>query len=323
MLSKPDFVQKSIMVIHSYDVKNIRFHNENILVEDDAKIKNQASLHKLFAIFLIGEATISTQLIRKLQNFGVALVLLRKNLEVVSVIGGGLNGNILLREKQYQNFRDENLAVTMSKICITNKIQNQELLLAKIRQKNEILNKTANKLHSLAGSASVCENSKQLLGIEWNAAKYFFHEYYREMDWMGRYPRTKIDKNNLLLDMGYTFLFHFLEALLLLYGFDIYEGFYHRRFYQRKSLVCDIEEPFRAIIDEAMRKSFNLGQIKDSDFGFANGQYFLKWEAIKKYSQIFSKAILTHREAIYDYIYGFYRHILDPKKHQFPFYIFS
>ena len=85
MLSKPDFIQKSIMVIHSYDVKNIRFHNENILVEDDAKIKNQASLHKLFAIFLIGEATISTQLIRKLQNFGVALVLLRKNLEVVSV----------------------------------------------------------------------------------------------------------------------------------------------------------------------------------------------------------------------------------------------
>ena len=96
------------------------------------------------------------------------------------------------------------------------------------------------------------------------------------MDWIGRYPRTKIDKNNLLLDMGYTFLFHFLKALLLLYGFDIYEGFYHRRFYQRKSLVCDIEEPFRAIIDEAMRKSFNLGQIKDSDFGFANGQYFLK-----------------------------------------------
>ena len=96
------------------------------------------------------------------------------------------------------------------------------------------------------------------------------------MDWMGRYPRTKIDKNNLLLDMGYTFLFHFLEALLLLYGFDIYEGFYHRRFYQRKSLVCDIEEPFRAIIDEAMRKSFNLGQIKNSDFGFTNGQYFLK-----------------------------------------------
>ena len=166
MLSKPDFIQKSIMVIHSYDVKNIRFHNENILVEDDAKIKNQASLHKLFAIFLIGEATISTQLIRKLQNFGVVLVLLRKNLEVVSVIGGGLNGNILLREKQYQNFHDENLAMAMSKICITNKIQNQELLLAKIRQKNEILNKTANKLHSLAGSASVCENSKQLLGIE-------------------------------------------------------------------------------------------------------------------------------------------------------------
>jgi len=83
---------------------------------------------------------------------------------------------------------------------------------------------------------------------------------------MGRYPRTKIDKNNLLLDMGYTFLFHFIETLLCLYGFDLYEGFYHKRFYQRKSLVCDVQEPFRCIIDEALKKAYNLGRISEKDF---------------------------------------------------------
>lgn len=142
------------------------------------------------------------------------------------------------------------------------------------------------------------------------------------MDWMGRYPRTKIDKNNVLLDMGYTFLFHFIEALLLLYGFDVYEGFYHTRFYQRKSLVCDVEEPFRPIIDEAIRKAYNLGQISDKDFGFANGGYFLKGESIKKFSTIFARAILAQKEEIYDYVRDFYGYILDNSR-PLPFYNFS
>ncbi len=84
--------------------------------------------------------------------------------------------------------------------------------------------------------------------------------------------------------------------MLLLYGFDVYEGFYHTRFYQRKSLVCDIEEPFRPIIDEAIKKAFHLGQISDKDFGYKNGMYYLQPTSIKKFSKIFAKAILSHKE---------------------------
>lgn len=232
-----------------------------------------------------------------------------------------MNGNILLRERQYTLFRDPVESIQFSRHCITNKIQNQEALLKKIRAKDDILKNTSLKLHRLATDAYICHDRERLLGIEGNAAKYFFHEYYREMDWIGRYPRTKIDRNNLLLDMGYTFLFHFIEATLCLYGFDLYEGFYHQRYYQRKSLVCDVEEPFRPIIDEAMRRAYNLGQIGEKDFGFTNGSYFLKGDMIKKYSRIFSRAILDHREDIYRYIYGLYRYTLDPTR-TFPFYQF-
>ena len=52
------------------------------------------------------------------------------------------------------------------------------------------------------------------------------------------------------MDIGYTYLFNFIDALLRLYGFDTYLGFYHKEFYQRKSLVCDVVEPFRCIIDK-------------------------------------------------------------------------
>jgi len=223
MLSRPDFLQKQIVVVFSSQLRGLRFSNENLIIESDGKIIEQATLHKIFAVFLIGEATVSTKLIQKLKSFGIMLVLLRRNMELIDVIGNDLNGNILLREKQYAMFRDPNAASVLARKCVSNKIKNQEMLIKKIRDRNAILRDTAQKLHMLAGDAIVCGDVERLLGIEGNAARYFFHEYYREMDWMGRYPRTKIDRNNLLLDIGYTFLFHFIEALLCLYGFDLYE----------------------------------------------------------------------------------------------------
>ncbi len=69
MLSKPDFLEKQFLVIFSHDINNIRFRNENIYIEENGIIKNQVSLYKIFTIFLIGEATITTQLIKKLKNF--------------------------------------------------------------------------------------------------------------------------------------------------------------------------------------------------------------------------------------------------------------
>lgn len=322
MLTRPDFLEKQIVVIFSHQLRGLRFANENLIVEEDGKIIEQATLHKIFAIFLIGEATISTKLIQELKAFGIVLVLMKRNLELIDVIGDDMNGNILLREKQYSLFHDIPTTTLFARTCICNKISNQKALLSKIREKDEVLKDTADKLHSLANDAYVCSDSERLLGIEWNAARYFFHEFYREMDWMWRYPRTKIDKNNLLLDMGYTFLFHFIETLLCLYGFDLYEGFYHKRFYQRKSLVCDVQEPFRCIIDEALKKAYNLWRISEKDFWFSNGSYFLKADAIGKYSSIFSRSILNHREELYDYTYAFYRHIIDQKK-PFPYFKFS
>lgn len=43
---------------------------------------------------------------------------------------------------------------------------------------------------------------------------------------------------------------------------DVYCGVLHTMFYMRKSLVCDVMEPFRAIVDEQVKKSLNLGQFK-------------------------------------------------------------
>jgi CRISPR-associated protein Cas1 len=51
-----------------------------------------------------------------------------------------------------------------------------------------------------------------------------------------------------------------------MYGFDVYVGILHTQFFHRKSLVCDLEEPFRPIGDAAILKAMNLGQVSEKDF---------------------------------------------------------
>lgn len=156
------------------------------------------------------------------------------------------------------------------------------------------------------------------MGIEGSFTKKFFSMYFEELNWYRRMPRAKIDEYNLLLDIGYTFLLNYVDSLLRLYGFDVYKGCYHKLFFKRKSLSCDIVEPFRCIIDKQLLKSFRLKQINKKDFKFANGQYSLEYNKSKKYAGIFLEGILNYKEDIFNYIYEFYRFMMDDAKN-FPF----
>ena len=78
----------------------------------------------------------------------------------------------------------------------------------------------------------------------------------------------------------------------MLYGFDVYKGIYHQCFYQRKSLVCDIVEPFRVLIDWALRKAYKLNRIDESDFYKEHHQYKLLYKKSEKYIGIFMESIL-------------------------------
>ncbi|NCO31788.1 hypothetical protein GW891_03120 [bacterium] len=53
MLQLPDFEEKQILFIESFDTKKINFENDNLVIKEENVIKNKISLYKIFAIFLI------------------------------------------------------------------------------------------------------------------------------------------------------------------------------------------------------------------------------------------------------------------------------
>jgi CRISPR-associated protein Cas1 len=312
MLSLPDFREKQILFVRVSDVQldKLRFNNENICWTNDGDIENQLSCYKVLALFVIGNCSITSVLIRNCRKMGVSLFLMKDNFELYAKVLSMADGNYLLRQKQYAAMPKDELA--MARQLIVNKIQNQSALLDK--------NKHATAKKELRGywvKAERVESHKELLGIEGSASRLFFAAYFFECNWRRRLPRTKFDSVNTLLDIGYTLLFNLADALLALFGFDNYKGFYHKLYFQRRSLACDIMEPFRCIIDKQIIKSKHLGQIDEKDFRIIHGRYELDYSKQSKYLKIFAGALMERKEEIYCYVRQFYHHILTGEK-EFP-----
>ena len=102
-------------------------------------------------------------------------------------------------------------------------------------------------------------------------------------------------------------------------GFDTYYGVFHKCFYMRKSLVCDIMEPIRPIIDYEVRKAINLGQCKIDDFEKYNERWCLKYKNNPQYIQFLMQAIMEYKDEIFMYIQNYYRYFMKMKSvSEFP-----
>lgn len=313
MLTFPDFKEKKILFVNAeYGRKNfLQLINDNIRFAKDGEVVHQMSCHSVFAVFIVGDMSVTTALLKKLVSYGISVFFLNHNLSTRATVMAEAEGNFLLRQKQYTSTNELDLAVN----TVTNKIDSQETVLEKYKKTYNI--KTFNQARKML---KTIKDNQQLLGIEGNAGKEYFQALFAEVGWMRRAPQTKEDITNLLLDIGYTYLFNYCDALLRLFGFDTYKGYYHQLFFQRKSLVCDVMEPIRPIIDYQLLKSFHLGQIKEKDFVFKNGRFAFKdgFKTSRIYSGIFLEAINDRKEDIYTYVLNFYRYSMNNEKYTLP-----
>lgn len=316
MLDVNDFKFKQIVTVFCTNKERISFLNDNLVVKDNlGQVKLQATCYRIFAIFIIGHTSITTGLIDRAKRFGFSIVLFTNGFKLYELVGFGRDANFLLHKKQY-----DYASLDIAKWLIQNKIENQ----AKTLTQKRILtaeDSSITFLNEMKNRVKEINTLQELLAYEGLAAKKYFSELFQFENWNGRMPRIKSDYINAILDIGYTVLFAFIEALLRIYGFDVYCGVMHTMFYMRKSLVCDIMEPFRPIIDYQVRKSIKLGQFKVEDFVVVNGRFELEWKKSSEYINVLLSAILKHKKEIFVYIRQYYRAFMQGKniEHFVPF----
>ena len=316
MITAPDFKMKQILYIFCNEGEKFQIRNDNLLITDsEGKTKLQVTCYRIFLINIVGSCSLTSVLIKNAKKFGFYISLYSPGFHLIQVIGAAKEGNTLLKKRQYEYKK-----LDIAKLIVMNKLYMQYKTLGQIRSKSEELKYSMNIIKEYYRAIDMVLDNNGLLSLEGHSAKLYFKHCFDNSNWKGRKPRIKIDPINTVLDIGYTMLFNIIDSILSSFGFDTYVGVYHKEFYMRKSLTCDIIEPFRPLIDWQVRKAINLKQIDIDDFEVYNNQYQLKWKCSKKYTQFLMEPIIENKDYIFDYIKRYYRSFMKGSSiNDFPF----
>lgn len=317
---------RTIFVVNCIEHKRcLRVSTGELLLEEETedkkKVLTKFPFQKILALFIIGHLTVTTPLIDKCKKYGIALVVLKPNLRPVFYWANYAEANFLLRKQQFLYPASD---LSVAKILMNNKISNQLALLVRTRRKDSLTISAVNECESALGKINETSNYDTLMGLEGGVAKAFFNAYYQNHDWKARRPRVKPDELNVTLDIGYTLLFNFTECFIRMFGFDLYVGVYHRLWFKRKSLVCDLMEPFRCIIDHATLLAYNRNQFSNKHFEVIRHEYHLKRDYTALYYSVYFNALIAYKTEIFKYVQNYYRCFMGRKSvKEYPFFEFT
>ncbi len=310
MFTRKDIETKTIFVVNCINnERNLRVCNGELLLEeniseDKKKTLTKFPFQKILGLFIIGHITVTTPLIEKCRKFNVALVVMKPNLRPVFYWSDAAEANYLLRQRQYDYSKDD---LSIARVLVHNKLLSQLSALKKTRKKDELTVCAIEHCTAALNTVFDVDDYNSLLGLEGAASKYYFNAYFQGLDWNGRNPRLKCDVINVVLDIGYTILFNFMECFIRMFGFDLYIGVYHRLWFKRKSLVCDLMEPFRCLIDHTVLLAFHRKQFVEKDFEKIKSEYYLKREKSVDYYRVFYDVLIDYKVDIFQYVQSYYR----------------
>lgn len=263
----------------------LRLENDTIRVEVEREVKLRVPLHHVGAVVCMGNVGLSTPLIHRLADEGVALVLLDGNGRFKARIEGAVSGNVLLRRAQHDRSMDAAFTLETARACVAGKIRNARQVLLRGAREAKAADDTAaitRGADDLAGSLRALPQSADLdtlRGVEGEAARQYFaalnllvradaRDAFR-MD--GRTRRPPRDRMNALLSFLYSMWMNDCRSALEAAGLDPQVGFLHALRPGRAALALDLMEEFRPFADRLALTLINRAQVGAGDFAEREG----------------------------------------------------
>lgn len=254
--------------------------NENIcvLVENEEKYKIPAL--SIESIICFGKMTVSTPLLQFCGERGISVAFVNTNGRFMGRFYGTVNGNVLLRKRQYESIGDESFQHKIVQSILLAKLRNSKLVLTrsartnKTQQGADSLRLAAEHLSAAAEHLLLCDNVDSMRGIEGAAATVYFAQFDQMIaDNPGKFrfdvrsrrpPRNEV---NAALSFTYMLLTHEIQSALETVGLDPAAGYLHTLRPGRPSFALDLMEELRApLCDRFVMGLFNKGQLSGKDF---------------------------------------------------------
>ncbi|MCL3780864.1 CRISPR-associated endonuclease Cas1 [Prolixibacteraceae bacterium JC049] len=215
-----------------------------------------------------------------------------------------------LRRKQYL-FNDCSAACEWSKKMIRLKLKGQSANLALIANRKEAIKERSLEAISLIEqqirntekvSSSTTNWTKTLRYLEASSANQYWQTigiklpapYYFEH----RIKQKPPDAFNSSVNYLYGILRNHIETAILSLGLDPALGVMHVDGYNRPSLVFDLMEPFRPIMDKLLLENILAGKLANSSVVDSDGVCWLNRKGRKKLIDLFNKKL--HQPMVYN-----------------------
>lgn len=181
-----------------------------------------------------------------------------------------LGGTTLTRREQAKSYFDERGMYLVRKL-LEGKMKNQLFLIKRLSKTRDnvfekeilALEKNLNGFKKLQ-CKGIEESRNTLLGYEGYASSVYFSCFNKIAPFQKRNPSSE-DIFNIALNYGYGILYSEIERACVLSGLDPYLGFLHVDRYGKPSMVLDMVEQFRPLIDRAIINLFVRKQISHDD----------------------------------------------------------
>jgi len=258
-------------------------------------------------IVLSGKGYVSTEAIALLNQHNRNLILLDTYGKPVSMINGVMESNTATKYRmaQYDTFRDIEKKRYLSKQILKAKLESQIRFLKSVERTD--LNLGIETLEANLRQVSI----RSELGLEAGSGRAYFTEYSkliperhgfvsRNQSQMRTSKSGASDVINGLLNYGYSVLAGEISKYINGMGLDAYFGFYHKEQISFQSLVYDLIEPFRWLVDYSAYKLANAHDKKQTiykkDYAFTKeGLVVLDYSLIRRFLELLERTFQKER----------------------------
>lgn len=250
--------------------------------------KDEHSVDKIEQIKIISPSSISSEAVRLAVNNNIDIVFLNKFGEPYArVYPCKLGGTTLTRKEQARAYLNEKGSYLVKKF-LEAKIKNQLFLIKRLNKTRDgtfslEIARIEAQLKTFSGfpTGDLDKIRNNYLGYEGNSAAIYFSCLNQIAEFSNRNPKSK-DIFNIALNYGYGILYSEIERACVVAGLDPYLGFLHTDRYGKPSMVLDLIEQFRPIVDKAIIKLFVQKRIDEKDLEMVEQQVILSKEGRAK-----------------------------------------
>ena len=243
-------------------------------------------------ITIIGNGQITTSCIGECLKRGISIQYYSSKGAYFGKLSSTKHVNTKRQRLQVRLTEDKTFALTLSKIILQAKLNNQIVLLRRYQRNSKIhVNEEINTIKRLKDKISLGKDLPEISGYEGNAARAYFKGLNNlinvsEFKFNGRNRRPPKDPFNSLLSFGYTILLNDIYGAIESRGLNPYFAFLHQDREKHPTLSSDLIEEWRPIIVDSIAMALINGrEISIENFyrdKATRGVYFTK-EGLKKY----------------------------------------